>query len=155
MGSSDARLQAVALQPQDLRMLERESSRVPSPAPDVTFHDFGIRSRLQHLHHLSFSRDIHSRMYREQLSSSMPLPSQAFKNRTASTSTSVTQSRSNAVRDLSPFNCVFSSFRCSDRSQPLRRKIASCPSESFSIFNVICDFYGLGGNKRRQRWDHS
>ena len=56
--------------------------------------------RIASLHSsLPFSRLIHSCMYGQQWRSSTPSFSQAFRNRTISTSTSVTPLRSNAVRD--------------------------------------------------------
>ena len=71
-----------------------------------------------------------------------PLSSHAFRNRTISIFTSVTASRSNAIRDGSPSICVFNSSRWSDCSRPLRRISVRYPSELLSIFNVIRNLIG-------------
>src|SRR5215510_804904 len=51
----------------------------------------------------------------------------------------VTSARSNTIPSLLPFICAFNSSRCSDCTWPISRIVVCCPSESFSIFNVIFD----------------
>jgi hypothetical protein len=57
---------------------------------------------------------IHSRMQGEQLTISMPPSSQIARNRTTSTSTSVTSVRSKTNRGPSCWSCFFNSPTCSD-----------------------------------------
>src|SRR6185295_4282759 len=96
---------------------------------------------------LPFSRTIHSCMYGQLLRSSTPPFSQAFRNRTISTSTSVTPLRSSTIRDWAPSSCVFNSSRCFDCSRPLSRIIVLSLSVSFSIRIVMCNSWILDDNK--------
>src|ERR1700726_2344816 len=75
-------------------------------------------------------------MYGEQCTIFPPSASHAPKNRTTSTSTSVTSFKSKTNCGPLSWSCFFNSSTCSDWKRPIRRIVVFPPRESFSIFNL-------------------
>jgi hypothetical protein len=75
-------------------------------------------------------------MYGAQLRSVTPATSQLPRNRTASTSTNCTSSRSSTIGDSLAVICCFSSITSSARIRPMSRIVVMAPSEYLSIFRV-------------------
>src|SRR6266852_4684832 len=94
-------------------------------------------------------------MYGEQLRSVTPCASQAPRNRTASTPTKFTSSKSSTIFDSLSLTCFSSSAKCSACIRPMSRIFVLAPSEYLSIFKVIFDLSGVSRLNELQYQRHS
>src|SRR6266446_8473543 len=96
-----------------------------------------VRSCLQWVHYGRCSRAIHSRIEGGQWRSAVPAFSHLPRKRTASTSTSVTSSRSNTVLGPLLSMCACKASRCAACREPISRSVVWCSSACRAILHVI------------------